>query len=95
MKLSPSGDISKSKEMEKKIPESFYIYRELLSKITRQKEELKKKYQFKIDSLTSEVDFLKEQIDAQNTMIAQTIEYMERLENQVNNMNVAIKEDKK
>ncbi|MBL0765690.1 hypothetical protein [Marivirga atlantica] len=81
--------------MEKKIPESFYIYRELLSKITRQKEELKKKYQFKIDSLTSEVDFLKEQIDAQNTMIAQTIEYMERLENQVNNMNVAIKEDKK
>jgi len=80
--------------MEKKVPESFYIYRELLSKITQQKEELKKKYQLKVENLTSEVDFLKEQIDAQNTMISQTIEYIERLENQVNNMNIEIKEDK-
>jgi len=70
--------------MDNKVPESFYIYRELLTKVSKQREQLKKKYQAKIENLSSEVGFLKEQIEAQNTMIEQTVAHIEKLETQFN-----------
>ena len=66
-----------------KIPESYYFYKEQLSKAKAEKAKLKKEYESKIVGLNDEISFLKEQIEAQHTMIAQSIEYVMRLEKQI------------
>lgn len=66
-----------------KIPESYYFYKEHLRKAKEEKEKLKKEYNSKIEGLNNEISFLKEQIDAQHTMISQSIEYVLRLEKDI------------
>ncbi len=66
-----------------KIPESYYFYKEHLRKAKEEKEKLKKEYNSKIESLNGEINFLKEQIDAQHTMISQSIEYVLKIEKDV------------
>ncbi len=66
-----------------KIPESYYFYKEHLRKAKEDKEKLKKEYNSKIENLNSEINFLKEQIDAQHTMISQSIEYVLKLEKDI------------
>jgi TolA-binding protein len=66
-----------------RIPESFYFYQDQLRKVREEKIQLQKQYESKIDGLNSEISFLKEQIEAQHTMIAQSIEHVMNLEKQI------------
>lgn len=61
-------------------PQSFMIFREELLKANIEKERLKKEYQAKIDSLKSEMDILKEQLNAQEDMMKRALEYAIGLE---------------
>lgn len=66
-----------------KIPESYYFYQEHLRKAKEEKEKLKKEYNSKIEGLNNEISFLKEQIEAQHTMISQSVEYVLKLEKDI------------
>jgi peptidoglycan hydrolase CwlO-like protein len=66
-----------------KIPESYYFYKEHLRKAKEEKAKLQKEYNSKIDGLNNEINFLKEKIDAQHTMISQSIEYVLKLEKDI------------
>ena len=78
-----------------KIPESYYFYQDQLRKAREEKAELKKEYESKITSLNTEISFLKEQIEAQYTMIEQSIEYVMKLEQQVKTFDMEISADSK
>lgn len=78
-----------------KIPESYYFYKDQLRKAKEEKAKLKKEYEIKINGLNDEISFLKEQIQAQHTMIEQSIEYVMRLEQQVKSFDLEISNDKK
>jgi uncharacterized coiled-coil protein SlyX len=69
-----------------KIPEAYYFYKSHLLKVQKEKEALKKKYEGKISGLNEEISYLKEQIEAQNTMIANSIQYVKKLEKEVQHM---------
>ncbi|WP_296618942.1 hypothetical protein [Marivirga sp.] len=78
-----------------KIPESYYFYKDQLRRAKEEKEKLKKIYESKINGLNDEISFLKEQINAQHTMIEQSIEYVMRLEEQMKIFDLEISSDKK
>ena len=78
-----------------KIPESYYFYQDQLRKAREEKAELKKEYESKITNLNTEISFLKEQIEAQHTMIEQSIEYVMKLEQQVKTFDMEISADSK
>jgi hypothetical protein len=78
-----------------KIPESYYFYQDQLRKAREEKAKLKKEYESKIIGLNTEISFLKEQIQAQHTMIEQSIEYVMKLEQQVKTFDMEISADPK
>jgi|GEM_PF-4115447 TolA-binding protein len=78
-----------------KIPESYYFYKDQLRRAKEDKAKLKKEYDSKINHLNGEISFLKEQIQAQHTMIEQSIEYVMRLEQQLKTFDLEISNDKK
>jgi len=78
-----------------KIPESYYFYQDQLRKAREEKAKLKKEYESKIMGLNTEISFLKEQIQAQHTMIEQSIEYVMKLEQQVKTFDMEISADPK
>ncbi len=76
-----------------KIPESYYFYKDQLRRSKEEKEKLKKEYESKINSLNDETLFLKEKIQAQHTMIEQSIENVMRLEQQLKSFDMEISKD--
>jgi hypothetical protein len=78
-----------------KIPESYYFYKDQLRRAKEEKAKLKKAYESKITGLNDEISFLKEQIKAQHTMIEQSIEYVMKLEKQINTFDLEISTEKK
>jgi TolA-binding protein len=73
-----------------RVPESFYFYKAQLQRAKEEKERLKKDYEAKIDNLNNEISFLKEQIQAQHTMIEQSVDYVMKLEQQINSFNLEL-----
>ena len=63
-----------------RIPESFFIYQELVTKLANQKKALKQHYEAKIAQLDNEMIVLKEQIKVQNLMLSQSKDYIQQLE---------------
>jgi predicted HicB family RNase H-like nuclease len=78
-----------------RIPESYYFYKDQLRKAKEEKEKLKKEYDLKVNGLNDEIDFLKEQIKSQHTMIEQSIEYVLKLEQEIKKFGMELSIEKK
>ncbi|HET8859072.1 hypothetical protein [Marivirga sp.] len=78
-----------------RIPESYYFYKDELRRVKEEKAKLKKEYESKINGLNDEISYLKEQIFAQHTMIEQSIEYVMKLEQQINTFDLEISSNNK
>ena len=77
-----------------RIPESYYFYKDQLRRAKEEKAKLQKEYESKINGLNDEISFLKEQIQAQHTMIEQSIDYVTKLENQIKTFDLELSSDK-
>ena len=64
-------------------PESYLIFREELAKEKAEKQRLRKEYEATLDELTGELNYLREQIAAQHTMIETAVAYATRLEKEI------------
>jgi len=78
-----------------RIPESYYFYKDQLRRAKEEKAKLKKEYESKISGLNDEISFLKEKIQAQHTMIEQSIENVMKLEQQLKTFDLELSADKK
>ncbi|ADR20676.1 hypothetical protein MATR_16990 [Marivirga tractuosa] len=77
-----------------RIPESYYFYKDQLRRAKEEKAKLQKEYESKINGLNDEISFLKEQIQAQHTMIEQSIDYVMKLEQQIKTFDLELSTDK-
>jgi SMC interacting uncharacterized protein involved in chromosome segregation len=75
------------------LPQSYFFYKEQLHKAQEEKKELKKAYEEKVGGLMKEIDYLKEQIDAQHIMIKNTVEYALKLESEIQKFKGKIKKN--
>jgi SMC interacting uncharacterized protein involved in chromosome segregation len=78
-----------------RIPESYYFYKDQLRKAREEKAKLKKEYESKVNGLNDEISFLKEQIQAQHTMIEESIGYVMKLEQQIKTFDLELSSDSK
>lgn len=76
-----------------RIPESYYFYKDQLRRAKEEKAKLQKEYESKIKGLNDEISFLKEQIQAQHSMIEQSIEYVMKLEQQIKTFDLELSAD--
>jgi len=77
-----------------RIPESYYFYKDQLRRAKEVKAKLQKEYESKINGLNDEISFLKEQIQAQHSMIEQSIDYVMKLEQQIKTFDLELSTDK-
>lgn len=70
------------------------IFREELRKEKLEKERLAKEYEQKISDLKTELQYLQEQIGAQQEMIKTTINYAVKLEKELEDFNKKVEKDK-
>jgi|TARA_R100000027_G_C2232808_1_gene89621 polyhydroxyalkanoate synthesis regulator phasin len=77
-----------------RIPESYYFYKDQLRRAKEEKAKLQKEYESKINGLNDEISFLKEQIQAQHSMIEQSIDYVMKLEKQIKTFDLELSTDK-
>lgn len=77
-----------------RIPESYYFYKDQLRRAKEEKAKLQKEYESKINGLNDEISFLKEQIQAQHSMIEQSIDYVMKLEQQIKTFDLELSTDK-
>lgn len=75
-------------------PEAYLIFREELKKAEIEKLRLKSTYTAKIQDMNQELAYLKEQIDAQQSMMQTTVAYATRLEEELNQLRQQIHSDK-
>ncbi len=61
-------------------PEAFLIFKAELKRLEIEKERLRLTYEEKIGSLNKELEYLKEQISSQETMLRSAFEYASELE---------------
>jgi len=67
----------------KRLPQAYMIFREELHRVKLEKKKLKEEYEQYIQQMNQEISFLKEQIDSQHQMLSNSIDYANRLENQL------------
>ncbi len=67
----------------KRLPQSFVIFKEELNRVKLEKQKLKDEYEKQIRAMQEELDYLKEQLQSQHQMLENSIDYANRLENQV------------
>ena len=77
------------------LPQSFMIFREELRKEKLEKERLTKEYQCEIADLNKEMQLLKEKLHAQQDMMRIMTEYVEKVENQLIDLNSKVEENDK
>lgn len=65
------------------IPQSYFIYKELLARINDQKKEVKAKYESQMKQLDEEMLQLKEQFKKQSILLNDTTEYILELERKI------------
>lgn len=70
--------------MSNKVPESFFIYQELILKLAYQKAELKQRYESQIDELSFKMKGLVDIIEVQNRKLAESKSYIAALEEKLN-----------
>lgn len=64
-------------------PEAYLIFKEELRKARLEKEKIKQEYDKKLSELTGELEYLKEQLSSQRSMLKHSIEYANRLEDEI------------
>jgi len=76
------------------LPQSFMIYKEELRKEKLAKEILEKEYKSKLTGLQNELEYLREKITAQESMMKAVTVYATKIESQLNSLKGEIHEDK-
>lgn len=66
------------------LPEAYFFFKQQLQEAQQERAKLKRAYEAKIASMNEEIKHLKEQIEAQHLMIKNSVEYVLRLESQIN-----------
>ena len=64
-------------------PEAFMIFREELRKAQLENDRLKQEYEQKVEHITKEMGILKEQLSAQENMMKSAFEYVNKLEEEL------------
>ncbi|MFQ3213446.1 MAG: hypothetical protein ACI9L9_000487 [Marivirga sp.] len=70
--------------MSSRIPESFFIYQQLVSKLAYEKAKLQLQYEARIDTLSSEIGNLLHTIQSQNGKLKESEDYIHVLEEKLN-----------